>query len=132
MLKSTPARKKYTTTSSGGRDLYELCPSASISNYAGDVVNWEEAEWTLHSMARVIKANVEGEGPCRKESQVQVFLANFNYHKDCMQHCEKISGGRSPSVTTRGEWEYFTREVDVIIPPHHRVCLLYTSPSPRD
>ena len=87
------------------------------------MVNWEEAEWTLHSKARVIKANVEGEGPCRKESQVQVFLANFHYHKDCMQHCEKISGGRSPSVTTREEWEYFTREVDVLIPPHHRVWL---------
>ena len=31
-----------------------------------------------------------------------------------MRHCQKFSGGRSPPVTTREEWEYFTKEVDLI------------------
>ena len=80
----------------------------------GDLVNWEEAEWTLHSQAKVIEVDREWEGPCRRESQVQVFTADFTFHKDCMRHCQKIFDGRSPSVTTREEWESFTQEVDLI------------------
>ena len=80
----------------------------------GDLVNWEEAEWTLHSQAKWIEVDREWEGPCRRESQVQVFTADFTYHKDCMHHCQKISGGRSPPVTTREEWETLTREADLI------------------
>ena len=80
----------------------------------GDLVNWEEAEWTLHSQAKVIEVDREWEGPCRRESQVQVFTADFEYHHDCMQHCQKISGGRSPPVITKEDWEYLTREVDLI------------------
>ena len=56
----------------------------------GDLVNWEEAEWTLHSQAKVIEVDREWEGPCRRESQVQVFTAEFLWHHDCMQHCQKI------------------------------------------
>ena len=36
----------------------------------GDLVSWEEAEWTLHSQAKVIEVDREWEGPCRRESQV--------------------------------------------------------------
>merc|ERR1712052_53091 len=43
----------------------------------GDLVNWEEAEWTLHSQAKVIEVDREWEGPCRRESQVRVFTADF-------------------------------------------------------
>ena len=32
-----------------------------------------------------------------------------------MNHCEKFPDGRSPPVTSREEWEFFTREVDLII-----------------
>ena len=36
---------------------------------AGDLVSWEEAEWTLHSQAiEVIEVDREWEGPCRRES----------------------------------------------------------------
>ena len=80
----------------------------------GDLVSWEEAEWTLHSQAKVIVVDMEWEGPCRRESQVQVFTADFTYHKDCMRHCQKIFDGRSPSVTTREEWKSFTQEFDLI------------------
>ena len=57
----------------------------------GDLVSWEEAEWVLHSQAKVIEVNSTWEGPCRKESQVQVFDADFKWHHDCMRHCQKIS-----------------------------------------
>ena len=80
----------------------------------GDLVNWEEAEWTLFSQAKVIEVDREWEGPCRRESQVQVITANFGYHHDCMQHCQNISGGRSPPATTKEQWENLTREVDLI------------------
>ena len=80
----------------------------------GDLINWEEAEWTLHSQAKVIEVDREWEGPCRMESQVQVFTAGFKWHHECMHHCQKISGGRSPPVTTKGEWENLTREIDLI------------------
>ena len=40
---------------------------------AGDLVSWEEAEWTLHSQAKLIEVDREWEGACRRESQIQVF-----------------------------------------------------------
>ena len=80
----------------------------------GDLVNWEEAEWTLNSTAKVIEVDREWEGPCRRESQVQIFTANFEWHDECMEHCQKIAGGRSPPVTTKEEWEKLTREIDLI------------------
>ena len=62
----------------------------------------------------MIEVDREWEGPCRRESQVQVFTANFYHHKDCMQHCQKISNGRVPSVNTEEEWTNLTREIDLI------------------
>merc|ERR1712001_235424 len=50
----------------------------------GDLVSWEEAKWALHSQAKVIEVDREWEGPCRRESQVQVFTADFRRHTDCM------------------------------------------------
>ena len=80
----------------------------------GDLVNWEEAEWTLQSEAKILEVDREWEGPCRKEPTVQVYIANFEWHHDCMRHCEKIAGGRSPSVSAQEEWENLTMEVDLI------------------
>ena len=75
----------------------------------GDLVSWEEAEWTLHSQAKLIEVDREWEGPCRRESQVQVFTADFKKHTDCMWHCQKISKGqgRAPPVITEEEWKKF-------------------------
>merc|ERR1711989_232478 len=66
----------------------------------GDLVSWEEAGWTLHSQAKMVEVDREWEGSCRKESQVQVFTADFKYHQDCMLHCRKFGKGRSPPVNT--------------------------------
>ena len=81
---------------------------------AGDLVSWEEAEWTLHSQAKVIEVDREWEGPCRRESQVQVFTADFEYHHGCMWHCKKIANGTAPSVITEEEWKNLIEEIDLI------------------
>ena len=57
---------------------------------AGDLISWEEAEWTLQSMAQMNKVNREWQGPCRKESKIYVFSSldeTFEKHHDCMHHC---------------------------------------------
>ena len=82
----------------------------------GSLVSWEEIEWKLYSAAKMIEVDNEWEGPCRGESTVQVFTSGsseFHFH-DCMHHCQKIAGGRSPPVRTREEWEHLTMEVDQI------------------
>ena len=80
----------------------------------GDLVSWEEAEWTLHSQAKMIEVDKEWEGPCRRESKVQVFTAAFDWHHQCMRLCQKIYQGRSPPVTTAKEWENLKLEIDLI------------------
>ena len=59
----------------------------------GDLVNWEEAQWTLNSQAKVIEVDRELEG--RKESQVQVFTADFGNHPYWVRQYQKISVGES-------------------------------------
>ena len=80
----------------------------------GDLVSWDEAEWTLHSQAKRIEVDREWEGPCRKEAKARFFVADFRWHHDCMEHCQKIVNGRSPPVTTEEEWVNLTREMDLI------------------
>ena len=81
---------------------------------AGDLVSWEEAEWTLHSQAEIIKMAKSLEDPCRRESTVQVFAAHFERNTDCMHHCPKIAGGRVPPVNTGDELESLFSEVQLI------------------
>ena len=58
---------------------------------AGDLVSWEEAEWTLHSQAKVIEVDRKWDGPCRRESQVLAWSWSDpdegGLHRDCMHHC---------------------------------------------
>ena len=82
----------------------------------GNLVNWEEAEWNLTSTATMHKVGKEWEGPCRRESKIQYFSASFDYHKDCMEHCQKISSGRSPKIITEKDWKNVTVELDMITP----------------
>ena len=80
---------------------------------AGDFLNWEEADWTLHSKARVIEMD-SAKGPCRRESKMHVYpMTEAHQHSDCMQHCKKL-GGRSPPVTTYEEWKMFSEEVQIL------------------
>ena len=80
---------------------------------SGDYLNWEEADWTLYSKARIIGMD-SARGPCRSDSRMHVYpMSEKHRHSDCMQHCEKL-GGRSPSVKTFEEWQKFVEEVQHI------------------
>ena len=85
----------------------------------GDYFSWEEEDWKLTSQARVEMVG-ELEAPCRKESEVTVYTAEFLHHSaatnpgkpsGCMEHCKKLGKGRSPPVRTFEEWDWLRREV---------------------
>ena len=99
---------------------------------SGDLVSWEEAEWTLHSQARVIEVDREWKGPCRRESKVQVFTADFKYHPDCMEHCKKIKDGRVPPVNTEQDWENLKREVDLVTEDRSNLPMMWLSTTKGD
>jgi hypothetical protein len=78
----------------------------------GDYLSWAEAEWELHSMAR-LETVPASEGPCRLESKLQVYTESFPWHHQCVQHCQKLGKhGRSPPVGTGQEWRNFTAELN--------------------
>ena len=81
----------------------------------GDFLSWEEAVWTLHFVARILEVHVS-EGPCGRESKIQVFTADFGKHSECMEHCEKIGNGRSPPVVTLEQWEALAYEMLAVTP----------------
>ena len=80
----------------------------------GDFLSWDETEWSLHSKTMMVELDKKWEEPCRQESKVQVFSLGTHWHHQCMEHCQKITGGRSPSMLTEEEWKSFTEEVDLI------------------
>ena len=90
----------------------------------GDYVSWEEEDWQLHSQARREMVG-ELEGPCRRESQVTVYTAEFDYHSGCMEHCQKIGQGRSPPVRTLEEYDWLWRELTAITPELWRLNYLW-------
>ena len=82
----------------------------------GDLLSWEEAEWILHSKARLIDIDEELEGPCRRESKTHVFpMLEYHWQPRCMELCEKL-GGRSASVVTLKEWTNLFNEIQLITP----------------
>ena len=82
----------------------------------GDFLSWEEADWQILSQARMVSVDEQEEGPCRRESVMHVFTANFNDHSQCMHHCQKLGKGRSPPVRTLQELETLQTEVQAITP----------------
>ena len=59
----------------------------------GDFLNWEEADWTLHSKARIIEVD-SAKGPCRIESKMHVYrMIEEHDHSFCIrgrcQHARK-------------------------------------------
>ena len=109
-----PTARMVALTSAGG----EECGAP------GDYVSWEEEDWKLTSQARMEMVG-ELEGPCRRESEVTVYTAHFEYHgvatnpgkvSGCMEHCEKLGQGRSPPVRTLEEWHWLRKEVQAVTP----------------
>ena len=81
----------------------------------GDFLSWEEAEWILHSEAKLVEVDRLLDGPCRTEGKMHIFPMLYHSHQDCMELCAKL-GGRSPPVTTLKEWETFKREIAAVTP----------------
>ena len=114
------------------RMIDQTAAGGHLCGTQGDLVSWEGAEWTLHSQAKVIEVNSTWEGPCRKESQVQVFDADFKWHHNCMHHCQKIVNGTSPSVISEEEWKNFMRSVDLITPDRSNLPDMWLSATEGD
>ena len=99
----------------------------------GNLVSWEEAEWTLYSRAQFIEMeDLDWERPCQRLSQVQLFTADFQKQRDCMDHCQKISDGRSSPVNTEEEWESLTVDVDLITRDRANLPIMWLSATEGD
>ena len=76
----------------------------------GDFISWEEADWQLWHSTRI--EMVEGlTHPCRRESQVTLYPADFQSHSSCMKHCKKLGAARIPPVQTREEWDKLKEQI---------------------
>ena len=80
----------------------------------GDLVSWAEADWKVENTVKMIPLEKDVHDSCRKKSNVSVFQFNEPHRlEDCMQHCQKIVKGKSPSVGSFEEWERVIREVEL-------------------
>ena len=101
-------------------------PEGSECGSRGDLLNWEEAKWTLSDKWAngewadwVLGANasklVELEwirGPCWRPSRIKsYFIKNQNDQSFCMKHCQKIGYGHSPSLVTQEDFSWLVQEV---------------------
>ena len=83
----------------------------------GDYVSWDDSDWQLHSKARLMLVDVlEDYYPCKRESKVTTYSASFKTVSSCMNHCQKIGGGRSPSIVTYEEWSWMHAQYLLITP----------------
>ena len=119
----------------------------------GDHVSWDETEvgaalteWSInYGPYKVIEVDREWDGPCRRESKVHAFfhedqkvpymtrgLWGFDYHRDCMLHCQKIGAGRSPPLDTEEEWQNFKTEVNLIAKLRYKVNHMWLSATEGD
>ena len=48
-----------------------------------------------------------GRDPCRWDSKLNVYTAEFSKNHMCMEHCQKLGTGRSPPLRTKEEWDLF-------------------------
>ena len=80
----------------------------------GDWLSWENTDaWNRSGNATLVTVTEHQEAPCSKASKLHVYLGEFN-QRMCMQHCQKIAGGRSPPVGTLDERQNYTKELNAI------------------
>ena len=91
----------------------------------GDFVSWVDAGWQLHSQASIQMEALEG--PCQRESPLHVYSADFAAHSECMQHCEKLSKGRSPPVRSLQELRTIQTELHAITPDIEDLSCMWVS-----
>ena len=106
----------FSTALSKDRMIQITKPGENECGARGDFLSWEESNWILHSKAKYVELNKQMDGPCRQESKVHVFTTHFQSHQQCMHHCQKIAGGRSPPVMSKADWKNFEKQIDLITP----------------
>ena len=80
----------------------------------GDLLSWKQTDvWKPSGNATFQTVSDPHEAPCWKPSQLHVYLGEFNQPM-CMQHCQKIVGGRAPPVGTLEEWQNYTSQLDAL------------------
>ena len=107
-------------------------PGSSECGSRGDLLNWDEAKWTLSDKwangewadwVLVVNASKLVEldwirGPCWRPSKVKLYqIKDQSDHSFCMKHCQKIGYGRSPSVVTKEDLMWLWQEVDHLPAP---------------
>ena len=107
-------------------------PGGSECGSRGDLLNWDEAKWTLSDKwangewsdwVLVVNASklVEldwNRGLCWRPSKVKLYqIKAQSDHSFCMKHCQKIGYGRSPSVVTQEDLMWLWHEVDHLPAP---------------
>ena len=92
----------------------------------GDYLSWEEADWQLQSQAKIALVE-ELDGPCKKLSLLHIYTGAFDYHSDCMEHCQKMGKGRSPPLRTGKELETLRTEIRAITNDTHKLPFMWLS-----
>ena len=109
-----PTSRMIALTQAGGEECGAL----------GDFLSWEDADWRLTSRAKMVMLG-QLEGPCNKESSMNVFTADFKRHSvatnkrigsACIEHCQKLGKGRSPPVRTLQELKTLQTELQALSP----------------
>ena len=104
----------------------------------GDFLNWADTQWShstkwatgydwrlVINASKVVDLAFE-EGPCWRKAGIQVYrLWKVHHHTDCIRHCQKISGGRLPSVVSSSQWEALQLEIESVTPHHRRLNWLW-------
>ena len=99
---------------------------------SGDFLKWAETQWSLSTKwangydwklvinaSKIVDLAFE-EGPCWRKAGIQVYrFWKVHHHLDCIRHCQKIRGGRVPSVVSFSQWEALQLEIESVT-PHHR------------
>ena len=79
----------------------------------GDYLAWESSQWNLKGKAKFVSP-VTAEDLCRRVSKIQLFTAPTQFDQ-CVDHCEKIQGGRLPTVRSLTEQEALYGRVDEVL-----------------
>ena len=98
----------------------QTSPGEKECGLEGDFLSWEksleEEQWTLHSKARWVDLDGGLEGPCRANTNMNIFPMKEDHDQsDCMKHCEKLKGW-SPSVKTESDWENILKGTKAVSP----------------
>ena len=122
-------------------------PETSECGATGDFLNWDKAKWTLNTKwasshwsdwVLVINSSKVEElewisGPCWRETKIRVYQIDGGHDQSyCMNHCKKISNGRSPSVATQEDWNWMIKEVEAISTENQEHCHMWLAATEGD